>query len=52
MKLNLPQQYTLSKYRLLTVLAVVAALALTLLPPHDKRRLGMPEPWSYELAAE
>lgn len=52
MKLHLPQQHILSKYRLLTVLAVVAALALTLLPPHDKRRLGMPEPWSYELAAE
>ena len=28
------------------------ALALTLIPPHDKRQLGMPEPWSYELAAQ
>ncbi len=41
-----------SKYRLLTVLVVGLALALTLLPPHDKRQLSMPEPWSYELAAQ
>lgn len=31
---------------------VLLTLLLTLLPAQDKRRLGMPEPWSYELAAE
>jgi hypothetical protein len=38
-------------YRLLTIGVVALALALTLLTPHDARRLRMPEPWSYELAA-
>jgi hypothetical protein len=52
MKPSLHQPHGLSKYRLLTMLVVVLALALTLLPSHDKRRLGMPEPWSYELAAQ
>lgn len=40
------------KYRWLTGAVLLLALLLTLLPAHDKRRLGMPEPWSYELAAE
>ncbi len=39
-------------YRWLTGAAVLLALLLTLAPAQDKRRLGMPEPWSYELAAE
>lgn len=39
-------------YRWLTGAVVLLALLLTLLPAQDKRRLGMPEPWSYELAAE
>lgn len=52
MKSSLQQLHRLPKYRLLTVLAVALALALTLIPPHDKRHLGMPEPWSYELAAQ
>jgi hypothetical protein len=30
---------------------VALAFALTIFTPHDPRRLGMPEPWSYELAA-
>lgn len=38
-------------YLALTVCITVLALALTVLTPHDPRRLGMPEPWTYELAA-
>lgn len=40
------------RYRLLAGFMLILALALTLLTPHDQRRLGMPEPWSYELAAQ
>lgn len=39
------------KYCWLTGAILLLAFLLTLLPAHDKRRLGMPEPWSYELAA-
>lgn len=48
----LPQVNIHHKYRLLTAAAVLLALLLTLLPAQDKGRLGMPEPWSYELAAD
>ncbi len=40
------------RYRLLTSLSIVMVLALTMLIPHDQRRLHMPEPWSYALAAQ
>lgn len=39
-------------YRWFTGLAVLLMLTLTLLVPHDQRRLHMPEPWSYALAAQ
>ncbi|MBE2197488.1 MAG: hypothetical protein IAE79_02685 [Anaerolinea sp.] len=39
-------------YRLGVALVIFAALALTILIPHDQRRLHMPEPWSYALAAQ
>ena len=40
------------QYRWLTGLSLLLALALTLLISHDQRRLHMPEPWSYALAAQ
>ncbi len=38
------------QYRILAILTVLLALALTLLIPYDQRRLRMPEPWTNELA--
>lgn len=40
------------RYRWLTGLLVLFALALAFLPGHDQRRLRMPDPWAYELAAQ
>ena len=40
------------RYRLLTGVSVILVLALTMLIPHNQRRLHMPEPWSYALAAQ
>ena len=40
------------RYRLLTGFSVLLVLILTMLIPHDQRRLHMPEPWSYALAAQ
>ncbi len=39
-------------YRFLAGLMVAAALLLTMATPQDLLRLQMPEPWSYQLAAE
>jgi hypothetical protein len=39
-------------YRFLAGLVVAAALLLTMATPQDLLRLQMPEPWSYQLAAE
>jgi len=39
------------QYRILAILTVLLALTLTMLIPYDQRRLHMPEPWTYELAA-
>ena len=39
-------------HRWLAGLIVIFALGLAILVPHDQRRLHMPEPWSYALAAQ
>jgi hypothetical protein len=40
------------RYRLLAGLMVALAVTLAFLTPHDQRRLRMPDPWAYELAAQ
>lgn len=39
-------------YRWLAGALVLAALLLATLPPHDQRRLRMPDPWAYEIATQ
>ncbi len=39
-------------YRWLTGLVLFLALFVAFLPVHDQRRLRMPDPWAYELAAQ
>ncbi len=41
-----------NSYRILTAGATILVLMLILLIHHDQRRLHMPEPWSYALAAQ
>lgn len=39
-------------YRIIAGLMVMLLVVFSLLIPHDQRRLHMPEPWSYALAAQ
>ena len=41
-----------NRYHFLTSFSVILVLVFTMLIPHDQRRLHMPEPWSYALAAQ
>ncbi len=46
---------TISKsvnYRWLTGISILITLLFMLFVPHDQRRLRMPDPWTYEVAAE
>lgn len=45
-------EWHLYHYRLLVGFSLILVLALTMIIPHDQRRLHMPEPWSYALAAQ